>query len=245
MDTSGLIIAFPASFFIFLLALPVASLGLRRLPPILQSLFLALRPWRLLLTLYSPWLLPLFLGRASLLPLILHCRASLLRRGLVRLLRAWASRTARLGRRWTLDLLLPWASHPRLFLPSPLSRCGRSLSSLLLKMLADCLVTRLVTVMLAAERPLLLHLAWIPVSRILPLVDGQRGGRRSRAAIPPVPSTSPLLPLMAPVLTPAGRRIRPPPAKVHWRLPVVAHGDTEDEQRHNLRLHNPPGAVVP
>ena len=76
MDTSGLIIAFPASFFIFLLALPVASLGLLRLPPILRSLFLPLRPWRLLLTLCSPWRLPL----------ILDCRALLLRRGFVRLL---------------------------------------------------------------------------------------------------------------------------------------------------------------
>ena len=66
LDKSGLIIVLPASFFIFLLPLPMASIGL------LRSLFLALRPWWVLLTLCSPWLLPL----------IMDCRASLLRRGL-------------------------------------------------------------------------------------------------------------------------------------------------------------------
>ena len=66
MDKSGLVIAFSASFLIFLLPLPVALLGL------LRFLLLALQPWRLLLMLYSPWLLPL----------VLDCRASMLRRGL-------------------------------------------------------------------------------------------------------------------------------------------------------------------
>ena len=123
---------------------------LRSLPP-LEPLFLALRPWRLPLTLYRPWLLSLFLVcRASLLPLLPVCRSSLLGRGLVWLLRALTSRTAVLGGRWTLDLLLPWTSRPRRFLSSTLSRCDRSLSSLLLKVLAYCLVARLVTVMLTA-----------------------------------------------------------------------------------------------
>jgi hypothetical protein len=117
---------------------------------------LALRPWCLLLTLSSPWLLPL----------ILDCRASLLRRGLVLWLRPLVSRPALLGRPRTLDILLmlPRTSHPRLFLPSPLSGCGRSLFSLLLKVLADYRVTRLVAVLLAAQRMLLLHLAGIPVA---------------------------------------------------------------------------------
>ena len=185
--TNGLIIAFPASFLIFLLPLALAPLGLLRLPSILRSLLLALRSWCLLLTLYPSWLLllllycrasllplflycrasllPLFLYcRASLLPLFLYCRASLLRRGLVRWLRALVSRSALLARRRTLDILLSWAFHPRLFLPSPLSRCGRSLFFLLLKVLADYRVTRLVTVILAAYRMLLLDLPGIPIS---------------------------------------------------------------------------------
>ena len=52
----------------------MAPIGLLRLPPILRSLFLALRSWRLLLTLFDP----------RLLPPILDCRASLLWRGLDR-----------------------------------------------------------------------------------------------------------------------------------------------------------------
>lgn len=116
MDKSGLIVTLPASFLIFLLPLPAVLPGLLRLPPALRPWFmglrpgfltlrpwclalhpwfltlhpwcLALRPWCLLLTLSSPWLLPLILG----------CRASLLRSGLLRWLRALASRTALLER---------------------------------------------------------------------------------------------------------------------------------------------------
>jgi len=112
-------------------------------------------------------------------------------------------------------------------------------------MLADYRVTRLVTVILAAQRPLLLYLPRIPVAGILSLVDGEWGWRMYRAAIPPVPSASPLLPSMAPVLSPAGGRIRVPAAKVDRRPPVEVHGDSQDEERHNRRFHKPPGAVVP
>ena|SRR6266568_4238413 len=93
MDKSGLIIAFPATFLFFLLplALALAPIGLLRLSPLLRSLFLALRPWCLLLT--------LTLCTIWLLPLIPECRASLLRSGLVLWLRALASRTALLERR--------------------------------------------------------------------------------------------------------------------------------------------------
>ena len=73
-DKSGLIIVSPASFLIFLLTLPLAPLGLLRLPAILRFLYLALRLWRLLNTRCRPRLLPLFLD----------CRASLLRRGIDR-----------------------------------------------------------------------------------------------------------------------------------------------------------------
>src|SRR6185369_3505084 len=141
--------------------------------------------------------------------------------------------------------LLPWTSRLRFFLPSTLGGSRRFLSCLLLEMLADYLVTRLITVTLAAQRMLLLYLTGIPVSRILPLVDRQRGARRSSVAIPPAPSAVTLFPAITPVLAPAGRGIRLPPAKVHGRLPVVAYRDTKDKQRYNLRLHKPPGAVVP
>jgi hypothetical protein len=61
MDKSGLIIALPASVLILLLPLLMAPVGLLRLPFILRSLFLALRPWWLLLALCRPLLLPLIL----------------------------------------------------------------------------------------------------------------------------------------------------------------------------------------
>src|SRR5450759_496285 len=54
-----------------------------------------------------------------------------------------------------------------------------------------------------------------------------------------------LLPLIAPVLAPAWRCIRLPPAKVRRRIPVVAHRDSQDEQRHNFWAHKPPRPVVP
>jgi hypothetical protein len=115
----------------------------------------------------------------------LDCRASLLRRGFNRgwflnvfaapvlLLRPRTGRSALLERS-----LLPWISRLGRFLPSPLSRRGPSLSCLLIKVLADYCFTRLVTVMPAAQRLLLLHLPRIPVSRILTLVNRQWRGRR-------------------------------------------------------------------
>jgi len=84
-----------------------------------------------------------------------------------------------LVRRRVLNLPLSWAFHPGLFLPAALGWCGRSLFAPLLKMLADCLVARLVTVMLLAQLLLLFDLSGIPVSRIPPLVDGKRGACRS------------------------------------------------------------------
>lgn len=74
MDKSGSIIAFPTSFLIFLLSLPVALPGLLRLSPVLRHVFLPPHSWRLLLTLCA----------LLLLLLIVHCRASLLRSSLGR-----------------------------------------------------------------------------------------------------------------------------------------------------------------
>jgi hypothetical protein len=206
----------------------------------LRSLLLALRPWRPLLRLYSPWLLSM----------LLHCRSSLLlhwRNSLGRNLLRWLRmRNALLNRRLTLSLLRPRASRPGLFLPPPRSWCGRwSLSSLLLIIRADCRVARLIPILLMVQRLLLLHLAGIPVPRILPLVDRQRGAHRICAALPLVPSSSLLLPLRSPVRTPAGWCIRPPSAEVHGGTPVVAHRDSQDEHRDDIRLDNPPGSVVP
>ena len=72
MEKSGLIIASPASFLIFVLPLTVVPPGILRFTPVMRSLLLALRPWGLLFTLCPRWLLPA----------ILDCRAALLRRGL-------------------------------------------------------------------------------------------------------------------------------------------------------------------
>ena len=131
------------------------------------------------------------------------------------------------------------------YLQLPMTGLGSSLSSLLLKVLADYRFMGLVTVILAAYSMLLPHLAGISVSSKLPLVVRQRGGRRSRSAVPPIPSASLLRPSMTPVITPVGCRISPPPAKVCRRMPVVANGNTQDELRHNQWVHKPPGAVVP
>jgi hypothetical protein len=54
-----------------------------------------------------------------------------------------------------------------------------------------------------------------------------------------------MLPIPAPVLPPARRRIRIPTPKVHRRLPVVAHRDTQNEQRHTIWFYKPPWAIVP
>ncbi len=116
-----MLIVAPASVLIFHLPLPLATIGLLRLHPILHS-------WR------------------SLLLRLLHSRCLLL------------------GRRYTLDILLLRASHRSLFLLFPLSRCGRFLCLLRLEVLANYRVMRLITIILAANRLLLLHLPWIPVS---------------------------------------------------------------------------------
>src|SRR5713101_8817006 len=65
------------------------------------------------------------------------------------------------------------------------------------------------------------------------------------AAVPLVPSPSTLLPFMAPVLAPTWRRIGPPPGPGGRRMAIVAHGYPQDERRHDLWAHHPPGSVVP
>ncbi len=147
--SNRLIAASLPPFLLFHLPVPLAPTGFLRLLSMLHPLFLSLRSWRLP---YNPRLHPLFL----------HCRSSLLWRGLVRWLRAWTSLLSwsshpglflpsPLSRRGApVFSLLPWASHPRLFLSTPLGRRRCSLHSLLLKVLADRLVARLITIMLAA-----------------------------------------------------------------------------------------------
>jgi hypothetical protein len=135
MDKTWLI-APPASFFISVLSLQAVPIALLLLLLFFLYLFLGLRFWRPLLTLCISWLLFL----------LLDCRTSLL------------------GRCWTLGiLLLPWTSHPRLILLFPLGRCGRFLFNLL-KVLTDYRFLRLVTVLLAVDRMLLLRPAGVPLS---------------------------------------------------------------------------------
>jgi hypothetical protein len=141
-----------------------------------------LRWWLLSLILDCPllrrWLLSLILDRPLLrlrrLPLILDCRASLLsrRRGLgwgcplngfdcpLRRLCALGGWSALLQRRWrigTLAILLPGTSLLRRSLRSLLRSRGRSLHCLLLEVLLHYGVTRLVTIILAVKRLLLLR----------------------------------------------------------------------------------------
>ena len=111
-------------------------------------------------------------------------------------------------------------------------------------MLADYLVTRLVTVLLAAQRMLLFNTR-ISVTRILPLVGWQRGGCRSGIPVPAIPTASTVFPVPAPVLTPTGGSIALPTPEIQGRLAIVAYGNPQDIQRHNLRPYYSPGTVVP
>lgn len=84
------------------------------------------------------------LRRLLQLPLFLPCRASL-------------------GRHSTICILLPLRIHRWRFLPSPLSGFRRTLPFLLFNVPADFRVTRLVAVIPAAYRMLLLYPLRIPV----------------------------------------------------------------------------------
>ena len=128
--------------------------------------------------------------------------------------------------------LLRRASLLRRRVPCRRSGCGcslhgRALHALRLIVLLDYGIAWLISVVLTLQRVLLFR-AGISVSRILLLVCRQRGWRRHGAAIPSVPPAVALLPGVAPVLAPARRRIRTPPAEVHGRLPVIPHRDAQD-----------------
>src|SRR6266545_3289755 len=143
----------------------------------------------LLLILAATFLLPLPLtplwllrGCPALRPLFLALRH---RRALLTLCRPWRR-------------LLPGAYVLTLSRRLPPGRGGRCLRLRPIVLLHHG-VTRLVTVMLAAKRVLLLR-PGVPIPRLLPLVDRQRGGPWNSAAVPPVPSGATLLPVTAPVL---------------------------------------------
>lgn len=114
---------------------------------------------------------------------------------------------------------------------SMLSSWPRSMLSIVL---TDNRFTWLVTVILVTYHMLLFHLARISVSCKLPLIDRKRSACLCSSAIPYIPSASLLRPIMAPVLTPVGWPVRRPSAKVPGRLPVIAHWNTQDGQRHNI-----------
>ena len=101
----------PAPFITFLLPLPVALAGFLGHPSVRHSLFVALRPWSLLLMLYGTRRLPLILAR----------RGSLLGRGLGRRCSADVFITPVLRRR-TLCILLPRSFHGSSFPHFPLRR---------------------------------------------------------------------------------------------------------------------------
>src|SRR6266508_811842 len=228
-------VVLPIAFPTLLLPLPLTPLWLLRGCPALRPLFLALRHRRALLTLCRPW--RWLLSGAYLLTLSRRLLPGAYLLTLSRQLLPGAYLLT-LSRR-----LLPGAYVLTLSRRLPPGRGGRCLRLRPIVLLHHG-VTRLVTVMLAAKRVLLLR-PGVPIPRILPLVDRQRGGLWNRATVPLVPSGATLLPVTAPVLAPAWRRIRPPSAKVHRRPPVVADRNSQHEYRHHLWPRNPPRPVVP
>jgi len=170
----------------------------------------------LLLVLLSSWLLSM----------LLYCRGNLL------------------VLRRTVRSLLAFIYNLRCFMSSPLNRCGSSLSCMLIKVLADNLVPRRVSVLLIVKTMLLIHV-WIPVARILLLIGRPRCTRRNRAAIPLVPAPTLLLPSVPPVLSPAGWCICVPAAEIDGRLAVVTNGHPQHKKRHSCRFDKTPRTVVP
>ena len=107
----------------------------------------------------------------------------------------------------------------------------RTLHAQRLKVLLDDDIPRLVSIVLALQRLLLLD-GQIPTPRILALVCRQGCRWGTRATIPPVPSGMALCPGRAPALAPTRGRIGAPSVKVGWRLAVVTHRNTQDVQWH-------------
>jgi hypothetical protein len=183
---------------------------LQRVCRLLRLCVLSLTTFDLLWLPHLLWLLPL---RLPLPRRLLEWVCRLLR--LLRLLRLW-SLTLDLLRLCllslaTFDLLWPphllrlWLLPLRLRLPRRLlrlllwcrslrlRRLGVRSLVLMLKELLRYGISRLVTVILGLNVSLLRRLG-VPVPRVLPLVGGQRCGRRSGTAVPSVPSPSTLLP---------------------------------------------------
>ena len=181
MDKSGLFIVAPAPIVISVLSLTAPLIVFLGCAPVLRSLFSFLNLWCLLLTLL-PLIILLLLLMLLLLPLVILLLLLMLLLFpliiLLLLLMLLLPLVILLLFMLLSLIILAWTSRRRRFLSSPLGRCRRSMFYLLLLIvLADRLVTRLVTVTLAAQFVLLLYLSRIAVSRVLPLVDGQRGTR--------------------------------------------------------------------
>lgn len=121
---------------------------------------------------------------------------------------------------------------PRVSLIAPLNRV-LPLRALLIVLPYDG-VARLVLVTFLLKFALPLHLSWILIPGILPLVAGQRGRRGGSTTVPLIPAVSTLFPVTAPVLMPAWRRIGSPPAEIRGGLAVVAHRDAQDVHRHRI-----------
>ena len=92
---------------------------------------------------------------------------------------------------------------------------------------------------------LLLDHARVARPRIGPLVTRQRRRGRDGAAVPAVPSAALLFPVAAPMLVPARRCVRAPAAEVRRWLAVIADRHAQHVERHVLRPHRVPRAVVP
>jgi len=141
---------------------------------------------------------------------------------------------------WTLNILLPGSSLLRRFPAAPLGSAG-----------ALCTAAPYSAAGLwhhaagngnsGYEAPAAAPLADTD-PRVLTLVDRQRSGRRNRIAAPPVPSISLLLPFIAQCSSQRGG------ASDASRESMQADSgssvrDSQDEQRHKLRVHKPQGPL--
>jgi len=126
---------------------------------------------------------------------------------------ATARRLLLLHRGWLLSFaLLTRLLHYRWLLALRLTLAGsRSLPTLplLLVVLPRYRVLRPIAVVLLVDDRLLLH-SGISGPRVLTLIDGQRGGRDDRPAVPLIPSAAALLPASPPVLAPSRREASSP-----------------------------------
>jgi len=85
----------------------------------------------------------------------------------------------------------------------------------------------------------------VAIALITTLVIGQWRKGRYIASIETVPPTMGIGPVTPPILVPTRRPITVPSVKIRWRIGVITHGNTQDEERHIKGIDDLPRTVVP